>query len=218
MKPTKRLACLVTLLLCSYPFNTAKADSVRTWTDVQGRTINARLLHCNPSMATIEIERADGVRFTLPLTRLSFADQQFVLNSEPMVDGTASAAPAASEAPTTLAELSPANFAWLTQAGSMPARNYVNTPADQLVTVLNMRISGAHSTSAKDAIKGVRIDPNAGLTEINLETSNTVSLATFIRELAEQNSLQLRVDAGGILVLQRVPSSAPKQTIKFLGL
>ena len=218
MKSIKHLACLVTLLLCSYPFNTAKADSLRTWTDVQGRTINARLLHSNPSMATIEIERADGVRFTLPITRLCLADQQFLQNSEPMVDGTASAAPAASEAPTALAELSQANFAWLTQAGSMPARNYVNTPADQLITVLNMRISGAHSTSAKDAIKGVRIDPNAGLTEINLETTNTVSLATFIRELAEQNSLQLRVDVGGILVLQRVPSSAPKQTIKFLGL
>lgn len=221
MKPTKRLACLVTLLLCSYPFNTAKADSVRTWTDVQGRFINARLLHIDASKTTIEIERADGVRFILPIARLSFADQQFVLNREPRVDGTASAAPAstaAPEAPTALAELSPANFEWLTQAGSMSARNYVNTPADQLVTVLNMRLSGALSSSAKDAIKGVRIDADADLTEINLETTSTVSLATFIRELAEQNSLQLRVDASGILVLQRVPTSAPKQTIKFLGL
>jgi hypothetical protein len=218
MKPTKRLACLVTLLLCGSPFNTAKADTSRTWTDVQGRFINARLLHIDASKTTIEIERADGVRFILPIARLSFADQQFVLNSEPRVDATASAAPAASEAPTALAELSPANFAWLTQAGSMPARNYVNTPADQLVTVLNMRLCGAHSNSAKDAIKGVRIDPNADLTEINLETTSTVSLATFIRELAVQNSLQLRVDASGILVLQRVPTSAPEQTIKFLGL
>jgi len=191
---------------------------VRTWTDVQGRTINARLIHMDANKATIEIERADGVLFTLPITRLSFADQQFVLNGEAGVEDTASPSPVTSDAPSALAELSTANWAWLTQAVNMPARNYVNTPADQLVTVLNTRLSGAHSASAKEAIKGVRIDPNASLTEINLETTNTVSLATFIRALAEQNSLQLRVDASGVLVLQRVPTSATQQTIKFLGL
>ena len=83
--------------------------------------------------------------------------------------------------------------------------------------MLNTRLTGARSATAKDAIKGVRIDAEADLTEINLETTHTVSLATFLKELAEQNSLQLRVDASGILVLQRVPSSSPKQDIKFLG-
>ncbi|MCS6274654.1 MAG: hypothetical protein H2169_09955 [Opitutus sp.] len=70
----------------------------------------------------------------------------------------------------------------------------------------------------KDSIKGVRIDADADLTEINMETTTTVSLATFFKELAEQNSLQLRVDTSGFLVLQRVPTSAPKRTIKFLGM
>lgn len=210
MKSTKRLACLVTLLLCGHPFNTAEADTVRTWTDVQGRTINARLLHTDASKTTIEIERADGVRFTLPLSRLSFADQQFVQNR--MLEPDAPAAPRPAESPSNaLAELSAAHWEWLTQAGSMTARNYVNSPADQLVTVLNARLTGARSAAAKAAIKGVRIDADSDLTEINMETTATVTLATFFKELAEQNSLQLRVDSRGVLVLQR-----QKQTIKFL--
>jgi len=215
--PATRLVCLVTLLLCGYPFSTAVADSLRTWTDVQGRAINARLLHIDSSKATIEIERADGVRFTLPLSRLSFADQQFIQNHEPTVDGTASASPPASEAvAASLAELSAANWEWLTQAGSITARNYVNFPVDQLVTLLNARLSAARSAKAKAAIKGVRIDA-PDLTGIYAEFTNTVNLATFLKELAVQNSLQVRVDASNILVLQRVPTSAPKLTIKFLG-
>ena len=203
---------MVTLLLCGYPFHTAVADSLRTWTDVQGRTINARLLHTDASKTTIEIERADGVRFTMPVTRLSFADQQFVQHWVPEPE--APAAPTPAESPSNaLAELSAANWAWLTQAGSMTARNYVNSPADQLVTLLNARLAGARSAAAKDAIKGVRIDADSDLTEINMETTTTVNLATFFKELAEQNSLQLRVDSSGILVLQR-----QKQAIKFLGL
>ena len=121
MKSTRRLACLVTLLLCGYPFNTAMADSVRTWTDVQGRTLNARLLHTDASKTTIEIERTDGVHFTLPLTRLSLADQQFVQHWAPEPESPA--APSPTEAPSTaLTELSPANWEWLTQAGSITAR------------------------------------------------------------------------------------------------
>ena len=217
MKSTKRLACLVTLLLCGSPFNTAKADSVRTWTDVQGRTINARLLQSDPGKATIDIERADGIRFTVLLARLSFADQQFVQNWEPEPEPPTALTPAESPS-NALAELSASNWEWLTQAGSVTARNYVNFPADQMVTVLNARLTGTRSAAAKGAIKGVRIDADADLTEINLETTTTVSLATFFKELAEQNSLQLRVDANGMLLLQRVPTSASKQTIKFLGL
>ena len=217
MKSIKPIACLVTLLLCGSPFNTAEADTVRTWTDVQGRTINARLLHTDASKTSIEIERADGVRFTLPISRLSFADQQFVQNWVPEPESPAAATPAESPS-NALTELSEANFTWLTQAGSMTARNYVNFPADQLVTVLNARLIGARSAASKDALKGVRIDADANLTEINMETTTTVSLATFFKELAEQNSLQLRVDASGIVVLQRVPTSAPNQKIKFLGI
>jgi hypothetical protein len=67
----------------------------------------------------------------------------------------------------------------------------------------------------KESIKGVRIDENAELTEINVVFDNTVSYSTFFKALSEQNSLQLRVDASGFIVLQRVPTSSGK--IKFLG-
>ena len=84
--------------------------------------------------------------------------------------------------------------------------------------MLNTRLTGARSATAKDAIKGVRIDAEADLTEINLETTHTVSLATFLKELAEQNSLQLRVDGSGLIVLQRAGTAPQDKKIKFLGL
>ena len=216
MKPIKRLACLVTLLLCGYPFNTAVADELRTWTDVQGRTINARLLSADPSTSTIEIERADGTRFTLPIARLSYADQQFIQHWEPAVDGTASAA--ITVAPAALAELSSANWQWLASAGSITARNYVNTPADELMKLLNLRLSGASSAKAKETIKGVRLDAGAAITELSIKIPNTVGLGTFFKELAEQNDLQLRVDSAGYIVLQRQPTAPQNQEIKFLEL
>ncbi len=82
---------------------------MRTWTDVQGRTINARLLHTDASKTSIEIERADGVRFTLPVARLSFADQQFVQNWVPEPESPAAATPAESPS-NVLTELSAANL------------------------------------------------------------------------------------------------------------
>ena len=213
MKSTKLLACLVTLLLCGYPFTTALADELRTWTDVQGRTIQARLLHADLGKASIEIERADGVHFTLPIARLSATDQQFVQNWTP--ESAAPSTPPADEPDLALHELSPAQWEWLTQAGSMSPHNYSNFPAAQMVTLLNLRLSSAPSATAKTAIKGVRLDADAPITEIFAEIPNTVSLATFLKELAEQNSLQLRIDASGIIVLQRPPQ---KDAIKFLGM
>ncbi len=216
MKSIKPLACLVTLLLCGYPFNTAVADELRTWTDVQGRTLTARLLQVDATKATIEIERADGAHFTLPLARLSYADQQFVQNWVP--EPSAALTVAESPAAPALTELSAANWAWLAQAGSIPARKYVNSPAADLVTVLNARLAGLRSSAGKDGLKGVRLDAEADLTEINLEITKMVNLSTFFKELAEQNSLQLRVDASGLIVLQRQASEPQDKKIKFLGL
>ena len=213
MKSIKPLACLVTLLLCGYPFNTALADELRTWTDVQGRTLTARPLQLDASKGAIEIERADGARFTLPLARLSAADQQFVQHW-----AAETAAAAEPPAPVALTELSTANWAWLAQAGSIPARKYVNSPVADLVTLLNARLAGFRSSAGKDGLKGVRLDAEADITEINLETVNTVNLSTFFKELAEQNSLQLRVDGSGLIVLQRAGTAPQDKKIKFLGL
>ncbi len=213
MKSNKLFACLATLLLCGYPFNTAVADELRTWTDGQGRTLTARPLQLDASKAAIEIERADGARFTLPLTRLSYADQQFVQHW--VAESAVAAEP---PAPVALTELSAANWEWLARAGSIQARKYVNSPAGDLVTLLNARIAAVRSSAGKEALKGVRLDADADITEINLEISNTVSLSTFFKELAEQNSLQLRVDGSGVIVLQRLATAPQDKKIKFLGL
>ena len=214
IKVTKPLACLVTLLLCGYPFNAVLAENVRTWTDFQGRTIEARLLQADLSKKTIEIKRADGVIFTLPIARLSQGDQQFIHNWQPEGNIKTSAVPNSAES---LTELTPAQWEWLTQAGSMTARKYINCPADQLLTLLNTRLTGAHSSKAKEAIKGVRINADDDITEINAEFRNTVSFATFFKNLAEENNLQLLVDGNGFIVLQRVPTSTQKLDLKFLG-
>jgi hypothetical protein len=207
MKPTKLLACLVTLLLCGYPLNAAATDSLRTWTDVEGRTLFARLLQVLPSKSAIEIERADGSRFTLPVVRLSYTDQQFVqqLAAEP----TGNAA---------MTELSAANWEWLTLAGTVTARKYVHFPADSLVALLNARLTAAQPDSVKHALKGVRIDADAELNEINAKIEHTVNLATFLKAIAEQNDLQLRVDGNGLVVFQRTPKDQASEKNSFLGL
>jgi hypothetical protein len=213
MKTTKPLVCLVTLLLCGYPFNIAVADELRTWTDVQGRTLTARPLQLDASKTAIEIERADGLRFTLPLTRLSAADQQFVQHWAAEL-----AAAAEPPAPGGLCELSEANWDWLAHAGSIPARKYINSPIADLLSVLNARLAAVRSSGFKEALKGVRLDADADITEINLEIAHTVSLDAFFKELAEQNSLQLRVDGSGLIVLQRLATASQGDQIKFLGL
>ncbi len=80
-----RLAYLGPLLLCGYPVHGATADSARTGTDVQGRTIMGRLLHTDASKTTNEIERGGSVGFTLPVARLGVADQQIVQTWAPEV-------------------------------------------------------------------------------------------------------------------------------------
>lgn len=54
----------------------ASLAQARTWTDTQGRTIEADYLSATETEVTVR--RADNLTFTLPLTRLSTADQEFV--------------------------------------------------------------------------------------------------------------------------------------------
>ncbi|MCC5844457.1 MAG: hypothetical protein JJU05_09415 [Verrucomicrobia bacterium] len=54
----------------------AAPQSLRVWTDVNGRTIEARMISATADQVTIQ--RADGAQFTIPLATLSPADQQWV--------------------------------------------------------------------------------------------------------------------------------------------
>ncbi|PQO27902.1 hypothetical protein [Blastopirellula marina] len=58
------------------PIEPPDENGFRTWTDVDGRTMSARLLKRVGDL--IRVEQEDGRGFTIPLSRLSEADQQFV--------------------------------------------------------------------------------------------------------------------------------------------
>jgi hypothetical protein len=226
MKPTKLFACLVTLTLCGFPSSSAVADELRTWTDTQGRTIEASLLGFDPSKDTIEIQRADGTHFNLPVSRLSETDRVFIKGwvieqSSSEVAGTSSTAKSKSD----LKELTPKQWEWLAGTGSVQPRRYVRVPAKEMAALLNVRLESARSASRSEgAVTGVRIDEDSGVDEITTEVRNTMSFASFLREIAVSNGLSLFVDAKGAIVLQR--TSAPAGTdkpdqpakIEFLGI
>lgn len=56
------------------------AREMRTWTDTNGRTIEARMLRATADQVTIQ--RSDGARFTIPLDTLSSADQEWVRSQQ----------------------------------------------------------------------------------------------------------------------------------------
>lgn len=204
MKPNKLIACLVTLLACGLPFTTASGAELRTWTDTQGRTIEARLLDTDTAKATIRIERADGLQFTLPLARLSEEDRRFALQQ---------AADAAGKP--ALRELEEAHWEWLARSGSIQPKNYVKVPAGELIALLNVRLSGSAAKKTEGALSGARLDAESGVDEITTEVRATVSLATFLREMARDNDLKLMVDSAGALVIRRAARAG--DTIEFLG-
>lgn len=211
MKPNKLSACLVTLFFCGLPLCAAAADALRVWTDVQGRTIEARLLSMDSVKETVRIERADGSVFELPILRFSPADRAYARSwastQAVYADG--------------LRELTSENWEWLTTSGSLQAGRYVKVPVKEMTTILNNRLAKARLTSEKGSLSGLRFDENAGLEAISAEFDNTISLATFFREVAKANNLRLLVDGNGILVLRRSGQPPANKNepakIEFLG-
>lgn len=73
----KHTESIVLLLLCGL-LTSALADDLsqlRTWRSQDGQTLEARILEISGDARTVEMERADGLRFNLPWGRLSKADQ-----------------------------------------------------------------------------------------------------------------------------------------------
>jgi hypothetical protein len=219
MKPIKLFACLVTLTLCGLPLSSAVADESRTWTDTQGRTIEAKILGTDPVKDTIEIQRADGTKFTLPLSRLSQTDRVFVKtwaseHPSPEVSGSNASAKPKSD----LKELTPEQWEWLARSGSIQPSQYVRVPAKEMVALLNTRLERAKSMStSKGAVTGLRLDEDSDVAEITTEVRNTMSLAAFLREMAASNDLSLFVDTKGAIVIQRTTRPATDK-IEFLGM
>ncbi len=217
MNPNKLLACLVALIaIRSLPLSAAEVSDARTWTDVQGRTIEARLINADATAGTIKIERADGAHFTLPVSRLSAQDQVFVREWTAR-QAPAPAAPAASAASApSLQELTQANWDWLARCGSIQPAVYKQISPEDLGALINRRLQNSPAPTGKGAITRARIDTESGGDEISIEVRTIVSLSTFLRDLARQNNLVLRIDSEGNLVIQRQPSKK-SDTIEFLG-
>ncbi len=214
MNPKKLLACLVALIaIRSLPLSAAEVSDARTWTDVQGRTIEARLINADATAGTIEIERADGAHFTLPVSRLSAQDQVFV--REWAARQTPAPAASAATAPS-LQELTQANWDWLARCGSIQPAVYKRISPEDLGALINRRLQNSPAPAGKGAITRARIDIESGGDEISIEVRTIVSLSTFLRDLARQNNLVLQVDSGGNLVIQRQPSKK-SDIIEFLG-
>ncbi len=74
---------LKTLAICAYGlfFGALAQGEEHTLTDIQGREIEARIVSVQNDAVTL-IRIADGERFTLPLTKLSDADQTFLADWE----------------------------------------------------------------------------------------------------------------------------------------
>lgn len=105
MKQTpKLLSSLLAMALCA---GTALAES-RTWTDVQGRQVNATFVGLEADQITLQT--ADGALHRFPLSNLSPEDQAMAKKSTP------AAAPATAAAPAAGAEGNPAYLANATVA------------------------------------------------------------------------------------------------------
>ena len=70
MKTSVLVSCLIL-----FSFTSNLHLDARTWTSADGRTIEAEFISADS--ANVTIKRADGRTFTLPLSRLSPADQDF---------------------------------------------------------------------------------------------------------------------------------------------
>ena len=70
-----RFALILTLIFSSLPFGLSL--QARTWTAKDGRTLEAEFVSATDTDVTLK-RGNDGVEFTLPLMRLSAADQAFV--------------------------------------------------------------------------------------------------------------------------------------------
>ncbi|MEC5129179.1 C39 family peptidase [Verrucomicrobiales bacterium BCK34] len=73
--------CLCVILLIVGLSGNASAEAYRVFTNSQGKTITAKVLSVDGASATIEMET--GKKFTLPLTALSPADQEFLRTWSP---------------------------------------------------------------------------------------------------------------------------------------
>jgi hypothetical protein len=216
MKSYKLLACLVTLqFTCGFTLQAADAQDLRQWTDVNGRTMCARLIDA-PHADSVKIERQDGRLFTVPLKMFSAADQSYVKTWRAEA---AQAAQAANTGGTSLQ--TPDTATWtLLNTGDQPAATYYKTALNQVIETINQRFALREvKTSAGQPLQ-IRTEPSDLAARIQITGDMPrMSVGSFVKELARINDLGVKTDPAGMVVLvDKAPASSQAEPIgSFLG-
>ncbi len=212
MNTSKLLSLVAPFLLGATTLFGTDASATRNWTDLQGRSIQARLL-TPPVDGSIKIERADGKVFDLRVERLSTADQDYLrsLASSPEA--------ATAEAGDSLRPLTDKDWEMVAQLLSLTPRTYADIPADEVVETLNKRLASSDFRLPDGRPISIRLEGEAADARINTEIRYVVNLATFLQGLAKSSQLELRLDANQQLVLlTSTTANSGKDKIKLFGL
>ena len=213
MNTSKLLSLVAPLLLGAATLFGAEVSTFRNWTDLQGRSLQARLL-APPADGSIKIERADGKVFDLRVERLSTADQDYLRTLAPQPE-----AAATTEAVDSLRPLTEKDWEMVAQLLSLTPRTYADIPAEEVVETLNKRLASSDFRLPDGRPITIRLEGEAAEARINTEIRYVVNLATFLQGLAKSSQLELRLDANQQLVLlASSTASSGKDKIKLFGL
>ncbi|MET0262099.1 MAG: hypothetical protein ABW223_04325 [Rariglobus sp.] len=218
MKPHKLFACLVTLqLMCGFTLKAAAPQDFREWTDVNGRTMNARLIAA-PNAESVKIERQDGLSFTVPLTTFSAADQKYVKAWR--AENASSSHAGNKKGPAHHQGLrDPDTATWtLLGSGDQPASTYSKTRLDQIIESINQRFAVREIKTAKGSPLQVRTEPSDLASRIQISGEMPrMSVASFVKEIARANDLGVKIDASGMIVLVDKAPPSEAQTPSLFG-
>ena len=213
MNTSKLLSLVAPLILGATTLFGTEVSNFRNWTDLQGRSLQARLL-APPADGAIKIERTDGKVFDLRVERLCAADQDYLraLASHPVATATA-------EAGDNLRPLTEKDWEMVAQLLSITPRTYADSPADEVVETLNKRLASSDFRLPDGRPISIRLEGEAAEARISTEIRYVVNLATFLQGLAKSSQLELRLDANQQLVLlTSSTTNSGKDQIKLFGL
>ena len=79
------LICLLTLISLIACSASSDEDKLRTWTDVQGRTMQAKLIGVNLDANEVVFLKDTGRRYRFPISQMSKADQRYIYSRKDML-------------------------------------------------------------------------------------------------------------------------------------
>jgi hypothetical protein len=212
MKPYKRLACLVTLIIaCGHPLSadtvsvtatattSATATEFRSWVDVRGRTIAARFVRM-VSPTTVEIEHKDTkLLYSVPVAQLSANDQKYI--AEASSRAAIAALNAANKDNAVLKDADEAVWTLLQSAGSQSSLQ-TNMQFGLMLELINKRLAVQQIVASSGETLSIRTEPAELAERISVPRDMPrMSMDKFVTTVAEANSIAVKVDSAGLIVL-----------------